>query len=119
MISNDLSRVEVVKNLYAILCIDDYDRYPLDLRAQIVGELEKLTCSDFKNTQELHHKIGMFLVRQDTPAKQLKEMRIKKGWSQDTLGAYLGISQPFVVQMEKGRKPLTGRALAFISKNES
>jgi transcriptional regulator with XRE-family HTH domain len=39
--------------------------------------------------------------------EQLKTERVNRGWSQDEAARRFGVSQPYVVMLEKGKRPLT------------
>jgi transcriptional regulator with XRE-family HTH domain len=50
---------------------------------------------------------------------QLRTERVKRGWGQNELARRLGVSQPYVVMLEKGKRPVTpglGRKLMNVYK---
>jgi transcriptional regulator with XRE-family HTH domain len=82
----------------------------------IIRELERLTKSDFKNTDDFHAKIKTFLTNGKalSPGKQLQIARKKMGYTQTRLGVELGCSQPFIAQMERNERPLIKQAVFLI-----
>ena len=110
---------ERVRNLYRVIengLLPDDDAWP---RVAIVRELERLTGTEFGDTADFRAKVEAFILRGGQPGAQLVEARKAKRWSQRALALSLGISQQFVAAMEKGRKPLTDKALAFIRAQET
>jgi ribosome-binding protein aMBF1 (putative translation factor) len=79
-----------------------------------VEHVEKKTGVDIKDTEEYFRAIDMMYETKGYDNKDLVLARKKKGWSQYRLGVHLSVSKQFVGIMEKGRKPLTDNALAFV-----
>lgn len=105
--------MQEVTTLYRHICKPPHDGEDLDRRAQIVRRLEQITNSDFKSTSDFHHKMGAYLAKKESPGLKLQAARKNKGWSQVTLGHFLGVSQQHVAQMEKNIRPLIPKALEF------
>ena len=105
---------ERVRNLYAIIVYESLPDGKIDTIVRIIETLERLTCSQFKDTADFHKKIGAFLVRKSSNGKLLREFRKSKGWSQGDLAIHLAVSQQFVAKMESDKTPLTEAAHALI-----
>jgi len=105
--------IDRVKDLYTIICNGQLgDR--IDERVAVIEELERLTNSEFKSNSDFHRKVSEFILRGDGPGSRLRAIRKAKGWTLEVLGIHLGCSKQFVAAMERGRKPLTERAMAFV-----
>jgi len=111
-----LSVDERVRNLYAVISLGALPDEEIETRVAIVRELERLTCSDFRDTEDFHKKIEAYLNRKNSNAELLKSFRESKGWSQADLAIHLAVSRQFVAQMEAGKWPLTDRAIGLICK---
>ncbi len=111
-----MSDVERAKNLYAIISNRELGNDPdaVQLRVNIVRELEKLTCSDFRDTADFNRQAGAFVICESSNGNKLRRFRQSKKWSQGELAIHLGVSQQFVAQMESGRRPLIDKALSLI-----
>jgi DNA-binding XRE family transcriptional regulator len=107
--------IDRVKRLYTIIRDGALPDSELGERVNIVRELERLTSCDFKDTADFHRKVSSFLARKDNNGIRLREARKSRGWPLSTMGVHLGVSKQFVAQMESGRKPLSDKALAFLS----
>jgi DNA-binding transcriptional regulator YiaG len=105
---------ERVRNLYAVIAREALPDEEIDTRVAIVRELERLTCSDFKDTEDFHRKIGAYLDRKSSNADQLRAYRESKGWSQNDLAIHLAVSRQFVTKMEAGKCPLSDKAIGLI-----
>jgi DNA-binding XRE family transcriptional regulator len=110
--------VDRVKDLYAIISNRELgdDERAVDMRVSIVSELERLTCSNFKDTADFHKKTGSFIMRESSGGDRLKRFRAEKKWSQGELAIHLGVSQQFVAQMEQGKRPLIDKAMSLIAR---
>ena len=60
-----------------------------------------------------------FLANQEKAGEKLKKARERKGWSQEILGHYLGVSQSECGKMERGEKPLNNKAVKFITPDKN
>jgi len=109
-----LSVDERVRNLYAVISLGALPDEEIETRVAIVRELERLTCSDFRDTEDFHKKIEAYLTRKISGAEQMKAYRKSKGWSRADLAIHLVVSRQFVEQMEAGKRPLTDRAVGLI-----
>ena len=67
-----------------------------------------------KERDDLLNKILNQLRENNTDGSELIQARNRKGWSQLSLSAYLGISKTLIVNMEKNRIPLNLKAIEFI-----
>jgi DNA-binding transcriptional regulator YiaG len=110
--------IDRVKDLYTIICNGQLgDR--IDERVAVIEELERLTSSEFKSNSDFHRKVSEFILRGDGPGSRLRALRKAKRWTLEVLGIHLGCSRQFVEAMERGRKPLTERAMAFVEAQKS
>lgn len=91
-----------------------YDSDGTQKRVEIVRLLERMTGKEFKNTADMKAKVNHFTAFGGHRGEDIKTARKMRGWSQADLGICLGISAQFVKEMEKGRKPLTDKAISFI-----
>jgi len=88
----------------------------LMFRALRVGRVEKIIGVSFKGTTDWHNKVGQYLRGELFTGETLKSMRMRKGWTQDTLSCALNTKKGNVSNMEKGVRPLTEKAVEFIIK---
>ena len=113
-----MTAISDVKRLYGLIrdgvLPDDSDG--VQDRVNIVRRLEELTHTQFNGTSDFHNKVSAFLARNDSPGAELRAARKERGWTLDTLGAYLGVSKQFCHKMEAGTKPLTDKALEMLCK---
>jgi DNA-binding XRE family transcriptional regulator len=116
MMDYERTDVDRARDLYAIICNGELgdDVHALDTRVNIVLELERITCADFKDTAGFHRTVGSFIMRESSGGDRLRRFRKSKRWSQGELAIHLGISQQFVAQMETGKRPLSDKALSLI-----
>jgi len=105
---------ERVRNLYTIISNEALPDTLIDTRVNIIRELERIMCADFKNTEDFHTKVEAYLLRKNANPDRLREYRKSKRWSQADLAIHLAVSQQFVAKMEAGKTPLTDRAIALI-----
>jgi DNA-binding transcriptional regulator YiaG len=111
-----MSAIAEVKRMYGLIrdwVLPDNSNGLQD-RVNIVRRLERMTCSDFKDTADFHRKVSAFLAKNDNNGTELRIKRKDLGWTLDRMGAYLGVSRQFVHQMELSRKPLNDKALELI-----
>ena len=121
-----------IKRLYAVICnrqLGD-DAHSVQERISIIRFLEKVIKQQFQSKKDFLTKMDAFIQKQelmqdgdnltqkpsaDANGNRLKEIRKKKGLSQNTLALSLGISINYLSLMENGRKPLSNKALQFIN----
>lgn len=106
---------ERVRNLYTIISNEALPDTLIDTRVNIIRELERIMCADFKNTEDFHTKVEAYLLRKNANPDRLREYRKSKRWSQADLAIHLAVSRQFVSQMEAGKTRLTDRTIALIS----
>lgn len=104
-----------LKDFYTSICNGALPESELDLLTGIISLLEKETGQDFRDTEDFRSKMDRYFSRKERPGELLLRARKKKNWTQEIMGAYLGVSRQFVKEMEKGRKPLIDKALSFIN----
>jgi DNA-binding XRE family transcriptional regulator len=117
MMGYERTDVDRARDLYAIICNGELgdDEHSIDRRVDIIRELERITCADFKDTASFHRTVTAFIMRESSGGDRLKRFRKSKRWSQGELAIHLGVSQQFVAQMEGGKRPLSDRAISLIS----
>ena len=111
-----MSYAAEVKRLYGLIrngVLPD-DSNGVQDRANIIRRLERLVCSEFKDTMDFHRKVSAFLARNDNNGTELRLARKDKGWALEQMGAFLGVSRQFCHQMECGAKSLNDKALEII-----
>ena len=106
----DISRIE---HSYNFICNRELVNETLPQRIIALQYLEKELDLDFKNTEDFHDKMHKAFIKL-SGAKELKRAREDKGWSQERLAKHLGVTRPFITQMESGIRPLTRKAIDFI-----
>jgi DNA-binding XRE family transcriptional regulator len=75
---------------------------------------EKVIGQDFRITEDMKIKEALWNERMKTDGGKLRMARLQKGWTSRRLAAALGISQTYIVLMEKNHRPLINKALDFI-----
>jgi len=91
-------------------------------RVNFVAMLERKIKMEIRTTRDFYeaHRLWESKNRgqEESLAKKLIEMRKLKGWTQEALGVFFGISQNYLSKMENGCKPLNQKALEFIEQNK-
>lgn len=115
---SEYARIDVdrARDLYAIICNKELgdDARSVNTRVDIIRELERITCSNFKDTADFHRTVSAFIMRESSGGDRLRKFRKSKRWSQGELAIHLGVSQQFVAQMEAGKRPLSEKARSLI-----
>jgi len=94
------------------------------LEKEVGAELRRLQKKPKKNGESLgiirnkkDHELALCLlkrIKEKIANEGLLEARKEKGFSQKALANYLGCSPNYLCEMEKGRKPLNKKAIAFL-----
>ncbi len=87
----------------------------LELRVAFIQQLERETGIEINNTKDYEKALAKWKQKDaaGTMGKTLRAARKDKGWSVGTMACHLAVSSSYLCDMEKGRKPLTPKALEF------
>ena len=109
--------VENVRSYYGIICNRE-NGYGIQERVNIIGYLEKVLRTDFKDTKDFHRKIDAFFMRHDNfGGGRLNEKQNEMHWPNEVMTSYLRCSLSHLSSMRLNKKPLSKLAVQFI--NES
>jgi len=115
---NDPKTTARVQGLYGLITGQKLGNDPesVQVRVNIIRELERLLRTDFKSTEDFHFKIKSYLTngKAQGPGKQLRNARRKMKFSQSRLALEFNCSRQFITQMENGNRPLTKEALSLV-----
>ena len=114
----DRQRAKEWFNLLASGALGDSER-SVRRRVMIVEELERLLNIEFRSPDHFEEVMEAFFEGKVVSGQDLVDIRKKKGWTQQTVALYLGVSKSYLSQMEHGHKPLITKALEFARKNTS
>ena len=88
-------------------------------QTKLVEWLEYVIKSQFKDTEDFHHKMSRFLGLMETDGDRLKNARKRKGWTQEWLADYCGVSRSYLADMERGKRVLNNKAGEFICRQDT
>lgn len=89
--------------------------YEVDFRAVVAKRasqsIHEVVARSEKNPRrkaalESMRKTVSSMLEDSEGAKSLTSLRLAKGWSQTTLAARLGVTQPYVAKIEKGQEDM-------------
>jgi ribosome-binding protein aMBF1 (putative translation factor) len=88
-------------------------------RVKLIGCLEKLLRTEFKNTRDFRQKVEDFLQGYDgrkmSASRRIRKARKKKKWTQKQLATYLGLkSHVPIVQYEKSQRNPSARVMQWL-----
>jgi len=114
-----LEDIEKIQYFYHLISNKFFPDDPTSFqkRVNIIKFLEETTKYEFKNTKDFHQKMKLYLSGYQLAGKDLKKIRKQSKLTQSELAKQFGISRPYVIMMEKNKKPLNQRALNFIKSN--
>lgn len=109
--------LDKVKAYYDIIIKSKLGDDPLSVqkRVDIIRYLEKTLKTEFRNTEDFNKKIQAYIWNKEkSGGTQLREIRNRKGWSQQLFADVLGISRKRFNQMEQNKVSLNPKALKFV-----
>lgn len=113
---------ERAKNLYTIIVNGELgdDAQGVAMRVEIIGELEKITKKQFRNTAEFHREVSAFLARKsrvkETAGTRLQRARKKAGMTIRALAAVFNVTKMTVIRWEQNKHPLPPSVIEWMEK---
>ncbi len=115
----DRKKLNKIKEAYGIIT-DEEKRKQLSIenRINLISFLEEETGMVFNSTDDFIRKMKSYIIKHSqSSGRLLKEVREKKGLSQYTMSILFDVTQQYISQLERCRKPLNKKALQFIAEN--